>query len=147
MSRSQDPLGHLSTGDCWTIPPRWDRSNDWVFSESQEKLISPLTSLVAGIWGEKYLCIQGVRNDLKMLEEPVPTKIKKQSLYVVFVIHFHLLLWPKKLNGENEATEILTLQVNCVFVFLLLHSKISHHWYSSYQWVHYIFFYISLIHL
>ena len=44
----------------------------------------------------------------------------------VFIIHFHLLQWPQKLNRENKSME-----VSSVFVFLFLHLIINHHQHSS----------------
>ena len=59
--------------------------------------------------------------------------------HIVSIIHFLLLPQPQKVNRENKATEIQTLEASCIFVFLLPHLTIIHQQHSSHWWLCYNF--------
>ena len=64
-----------------------------------------------GLQRDKRLCVWGEL--IKDTGRVVPCENVESNLYVMSVIHFHLLL------GENKATEALTLDANCAFRFPL----------------------------
>ena len=55
----------------------------------------------------------------------VLSKIQEKS--GVSIIRLDLLPRPQKLDAENKATEVLTLEASCIYTFLLPQWTINHH--------------------
>ena len=79
----------------------------------------------AGIRGDKRSLEQRTRNDSDT-RRIFSILYEETTLHFAYVGHFyHLLLFIDWM--ENRATEVLTLEVSCVFVLLIPHSTINHH--------------------
>ena len=87
---------------------------------------------------ERYKCIAAggdyFEGDKSFMCVPPIKRPYKKSLETYLMIL--VLRRPQKPNGENKATEVLTLETSCIFVFLLPHPMISHR-HSSQQWLRY----------
>ena len=104
---------HEAEGECSMNPNKrlWD--------------FSICSLLMNGVWGDKCSLVWRANESFKDTRRFSSKKNEETTLYVVYVIHFHLL--PQKLNRENKISEVLTLKASCMFVFLLSHLTISYH--------------------
>ena len=80
---------------------------------------------MAGVQEDHRLHEQRMRNESKIQNDFCSLKKEENSLRVVSVICFFMISWPRKLNGENKATKVLTRKTCCVLMFFPLHPMTS----------------------
>ena len=96
------------------------------------RFLDSLSFLVAGLQGDKCMADW---EQLKNMGRASYTLNVETTLHIVSIINFSQFSQPYKLNRENKTTEVLTLEMNCFFVFFLLYPMISHYWHCSHQWL------------